>query len=534
MPSDTSTRIRTRAWTTGLALSAALGLLGVTGCPKKEGGGTKEGTAKSEGEGAGTTPDTQAKPPAQAEPPVGMTDPFPRYTSVSSKAYGNGYKALKTKNYDEALAAFNETVAAMPDHLQARYQAARTLLLAGKLAEAREQLEQLLMRNFVAYAGRAASGREWKPLRDSPEWARYQQAEASAKTAYARNLSQGFIFIARSSNAKPVDFVAGKDPKNPAVKEAALDLSQEVYHYDPASARYRPLTYTEGKVFAAMRSADGKTLSFVTATRVQRDDKSAWFVEPKFGYVDLATLDTVGPVALAGSCTQLALGFGGGGEALVAATTPGAAAPVTYEFDTAHTGLAKSPAEHELKGDRTFAEVEHVWHGDKSAPAGIAVAADRRTFKIADNGATVLSARDLQEASIEWSPGKKFIAYAGALNACEALKDENAKGAKNELFVYDVTAKSAQRIDSGVSSFETLWLDDNLLVYENGIGARGTINTYDLAAHKKTTLSPRFGAGLYGVPSLRCVDTAPAAAAEPAEPPEATPLPAPPPAPAHP
>ena len=473
-------------------LSLSLLLLAPAGCKKKDGATPPTG-------------DTAHKPAAPALKPIGMADPFPRLTGPAAKALDRGYKALRAKKGDEASAAFAEVATAAPDYTSGRYQWARALAMEGKLPEAREQLEELLARDFVAYAGRARTGKEWKALRESPEWAKLEAAEGRYRTAYAEGLGRGFVFVARSRPAKV---------EAPAAGEGKLELNQDVYHYDPVTARYRRLS-GGGQVYAAMRAPDGKTLAVLHVSRLRKGPAGDLFVDPQGGFLDLATLEAVGPFKIEGAYHQVAIGFGGGGPLWSTQTAPNTDGG-TFQVDTARTGLAKGAAA--PAGERTFAQATQVWHSglENASPAGVTMAKDARSFTLQGGGA-ITAARELSPASIEWSPAKKRLTYAGKLDACKVLA-EGDKAVKNELFVYDVEKKTAQRIDSGVSEFETLWLDDDLLAYENGIGAKGTLNLYALGAHKKTQLAPRHGAGLYGVPSLRC--QAPAESDEPAAPAE--------------
>ena len=75
---------------------------------------------------------------------------------------------------------------------------------------------------------------------------------------------------------------------------------------------------------------------------------------------------------------------------------------------------------------------------------------------------------------------------------------------KNELYVFDMEKKSAQRVAAAVSAFETMWLDDDKLVYEGGVGKDGQLHVYSFAQHADNVLPTRYGAGLYGVPTLAC------------------------------
>lgn len=475
-------RVRASRYASMFCLSL---VLAQTGCPGKKEAVDKGGTGKTGGGG-----DTVANAPLL---PIGMADPFQRMSSGAAKALDRGYKALRTKKYDEAAEAFAETLTAVPDHTATRFQRARALVNAGKLPEARQELEQLLARDFIAYAGRAEKPKEWKALRDSPEWATYQSAEARYKAAYGQGLDKGFVFVARHREGKPAVFSGD---------EAKLDLNQEVYHYDPATSRYRRLTWTDGRVFAAMRAPDGKSLAFISATKLRRGEKGDLFVDPQAGYLDLTTLETVGPFPISGAFYEVSLGFGPGGALFATESTPGVDGG-TFMVDTARTGMAKASAP--PAGERTWAQVAQVWHSGKGSPAGATMAADHRSFSL-EGGKQITSARELADSALEWSPSKKRITYAGKLDACKILRGGDKS--KNELFVYDVDKKSAQRIDTGVSEFETLWLSDDLLAYENGIGNAGTVNLYNFPEHKKVTLTPRHGAGIYGVPSLNCQEAA--------------------------
>lgn len=482
-----------------LPISLSLSLLAAAGCKRGGGGAAPDGGDKG------------AQPAQPALLPVGTLDPFPRLSGLTAKALDRGYRALKAKKPDEAAAAFAEVLAAAPDHTSARFQMARALAQAGKLAEARAQLEELLARDFVAYAGRAATGREWKALRDSPEWATLQAAEGRYRAAYAAGLGGGFLFVARSRPAKV---------PAPAGGEARVELNQDAYHYDPATGRYRRLSGS-GQVYAAMRSPDGKTLAFLLVSKLRKGPAGDLFVEPQAGYVDLVALETVGPFKLDGAYHEVVLGFGAAGPLWATQTAPGQDGG-TFQIDTARTGLGKGAAA--PGGRRTWAQAAQVWHsGQQGSPEGVTLGADGRSFTLAGGGA-VTAARELAPTSIEWSPGKARLTYAGKLDACKVLA-EGDKAAKNELFVYDVEKKSAQRIDSGISEFETLWLGDDVLAYENGIGQKGTVNLYVLSAHKRTQLAPRHGAGLYGVPSLRCQAAEPEEGAEPQEAPPELPEP---------
>lgn len=458
-----------------------------------------------------------------------MVEPFAKLSNAAAKPFNSGYASLKAKKYEEAAALFTEVTTALPDYLPARFQAARAYLQAANSVGTRQQLEELLSRNFIAYSGKAAS-KEFAVFRTSPEWPAYQQAEARIRTAYSQGLGQDLVFVARSGSFDPPTFTPSAGAKK-GLADATLETKQEVYHFDPDHGRYRPLTATDGRVLAALRSGDGKRLAFVTASRVQADGDKKYFVEPQFGFLDLTTLETAGPIKLSGGYEELTIGFGATGTALVA--TPGVIAATgeglaagTYELDTARTGLTKAASDPEIKGERVAVRYERLTHSDRPLPTEVTLAEDRHSVRLGAGG-IITSARTLSESSLSWSPGQRFFAYAGQLDACLAARDDKAKAAQNELFVYEVEKKAATRLDSGPSAFDSQWLGDYLLAYETGAGARSGLALYDMASHKKSVLPLHHGAGFYGIPTLDCPAAAPAAPSPAPAPAPAAPAPAP-------
>lgn len=453
-------------------------------------------------------------PPPPARAPVGMVSPFPHLSNEAAAALNRGWAALKTKKYEDAATAFLEVTGQLPDYQNARYQAARALVLAGKMPEARAQFEELLRRNYPAYVDRASKQKDLAPFRASPEWPAYQQAEKSIRSDYADGLMRGLVLVARSGAVDAPTFAAGKTAGQ---QEAKLDWKQEAYHVDVGSGRFRALTASDGRLLAALRSPDGKRLVYVTAERIGRPEKDAadpskaktYFVEPQLAFVDLATLDVAGPIKLGGGYEELTIGFGKSGTPLlstlgvVVGTGEGSAAG-TYEMDTARTGLTPAVSDPQIIGERVVIRPDRQQASEQPLPANVTLAEDRHSLRLGASGAVITSARTLSATALAWSPAQALFAYAGQLDGCAALRDEKAKAAQNEIFVYEVEKKTAQRIDSGASAFALKWLSDTLLAYETGSGAKSNLNLYDVAAAKKTTLPLKYGAGFVGIPTWTC------------------------------
>jgi hypothetical protein len=450
---------------------------------------------------------------------IGVTDPTPRMNGATAKALQRGYKALNARNWEDCAAAFSEVTAALPDYLDARYYTARALLNQAKAAEARQQLEGLLRRNYPAYVGRAATGKEWLALRTSPEWAAYQQAEARIKTAYTAGLQTGLLLVLRTAAAKPVKYEAVADPDKAkeGLREAKLDLKQEAAHYDPVTGRYRLITHTDGQVLAAERSPDGKTVALLLGERAQHKAGKLWLADPLLALVDLTTLETAGPIALRGSYEHIEVGFSKDGVPTWSATAAaaekgaGAAAGGSFQIDSARTGVVKINDEQGLFGERTEVWADDLQHTERRLPADVKPAEDLQSFVVtapgSDAGKAVTSALKVAGDSFAWSPGHKLLVYAGAFDACAALdKRKEVQKDKNALYLYDPGKNAAQRIDATRSTYETKWLTDGLLAFETGLGDDSRVSVYNVATGEKTTLQTRHGAGLYGLSTHKCDD----------------------------
>jgi hypothetical protein len=424
-----------------------------------------------------------------------MTDPFARLGGDAAKNLQKGYKALKAKKLDEAAAAFKAVTEALPDYSPARLQLVRALAFAGNFAEVPPAYEALLARDYVAYAPALDAHRELAPLRGSPAWAKIGELKARYREAYAKGLDAGFFLVARTHPATEPKFEG-------AVTDAALDLKQEVFHYDPDGKRFRRLTDTAGHAFAIARSPAGKSLAFLSAPRLHREGGVDSFVNPELGAIDLATLETVGPFVAKGRFQELTLGYDKAGQPLFVLLDSTTHATEVYAFDTARTALAKLSAPTELAGGETRASPSQIARSSGRTVEGVKLAEGANQFTVEGAPAPVVAARPLEPASLDWSPGRTRLTYAGKIDACKVLRGQNKD--KNELYVYDLGKKSAQRIAAAVSLFETLWLDDDRLVYEGGVGKDGQIHVYALGGHADSVLPTRYGAGLYGVPTLAC------------------------------
>src|SRR5262245_60026066 len=108
---------------------------------------------------------------------VGMDDPFARLKPESVKGLNAGYIAMRARKHDEARAAFAALVAAQPDHTTGRYLELHAAALAGQSDKVPPLWAELLVRDFVAYAGRLEKAKELTSLRMAPEWPKLRAIE---------------------------------------------------------------------------------------------------------------------------------------------------------------------------------------------------------------------------------------------------------------------------------------------------------------------------------------------------------------------
>ena len=187
-----------------------------------------------------------------------------------------GFLGLKQKKAPVAVAALQNVVGDTPDWTPARWGLLRGLVMAERYDDALEQWEELLRRDFVAMAGKLDKGKEMEKLRGAPQWPKFGELQERYRTAYARGLDKGFFFVARTRSAVEPLFANG-------ATETPLALKQEIFHYDPDGKRFRRLSDSEGRAFAIDRTPDGKSLLFLLAPKLHRENGVDSFVDPRVG-----------------------------------------------------------------------------------------------------------------------------------------------------------------------------------------------------------------------------------------------------------
>lgn len=478
------------------ALPIALALV-AGGCKKKTEDKPTGGTT------GGSSPTQATNKPAPVQP-FGVQDPTPRLSSDAGKALAAAWKAYKAKNWSDAQQQFTAVITAAPDYLPARWALVRSLAQAGLFGDVPAAFEALLARDFLNHWKKLDEGKEFAALRAAPEWSQIGAMKARYQEAFAKTVGGGLFLV-----------IASKAQKDPTWNKdiAELQQNQEAYHYDPESKRFVRLTETGGHVQAILPSKDGKGVAFLVVEKVVRASEGGAesYIDPKIGVVDLDELAIIGPAPFKQSTERVTLmqtkdlswhfGFRVEGK------------DKFFAFDTAKTGLTELDIDAEaVFTGKTTSSTKELTHLAPVEDGTVEVKSDKQ-FIVQGSPQVIVASRPITSASFAWGPKKTRIAYAGALDACalaDAAKDPKKgkkvdpdKG-KNELFVFDKPKGAAQRVAQGVSQYLSVWLDDDKLAFDEGLGGAAKIVIYSLEAHAPSALPTRFGAGLFGLPVASC------------------------------
>jgi hypothetical protein len=430
---------------------------------------------------------------------VGMLEPFGRINSTALARLDEGGKALRKKQYPEARAAFHDVVAAYPDKPGARYQELRATALAGDFAAVPALWRELLARDFPGYANRLDQGKEMAPLRRSQAWAEMVAVRDEVRRAYTSGLERGFLFVARTRSYAAPSF---EDDS----ATAKVELDQEAYHFDPASQRIRRLSETGGQVAAIHRDDRHGPLMLLMARTLEKVAEGTAFKRPEAALLSLETLERVGPITIDASAVSLDLCFSRKGEPVWTVNTAGAAEGRALTLDT--TGSALVPLE-ETCGPSvatTLVMPTGVEH-ERPDPEGVALSDDGLQLTGVDADKPVRSSQVIRAGSFSWSPGKKRFAYTGDVGRCDlvAQLDQKQKPTANAVVVWDAQRRTAARVTSAVTLYETAWIDDDHMVYESGLdrGAKLTIHDFSPGGTALVVKAPA-GAALFGLSALPC------------------------------
>ena len=327
--------------------------------------------------------------------------------------------------------------------------------------------------------------------------AEVRRAARALSRGLRRGLDKGFFFVARTHSAVEPAFADGVARDGAVAQAGGLPLRPRRQALSPrhrhrrARLRHRPRARRQvadvpGRAAAAPR---GRHRQLRRSARGR--DRSG-------------DAGDVGPFTQKGRYDQVGLGSNASGQPMFTFVVDQRRHRPPTRIDTAHTGAR--PSSRAAASSPTVARPARGPTRWRTSTTRRCRASRSRTARPSSSSRVSITGDRGAPAGAELArPGRRRkarLTYAGKLDACKILKGESKD--KNELYVYDKKKRTAQRIAAAVSPFETLWLDDDRLVYEGGVGKDGKIHLYTFATHADERAAHAHGAGLYGVPTLAC------------------------------
>jgi hypothetical protein len=211
----------------------------------------------------------------------------------------NEGKALyRQDRWREARDKYLAAQAADPEFLAPALNAACAQARLDRFAEAADEAVALVRRAFVPWGREVLEAADLAGLHVRPEMKRLRAAIAEAGPAWGRAVMPGLFFVARTRPAVKLD----------GQGVLVLRLNQELFAWLPATGRYRQVTADDGRVLAAVRSGDGRTVVYVRAGKLVRGPGGPPRLRGlTLRHLDVPTMALAAPVDVPGDIEELAL-----------------------------------------------------------------------------------------------------------------------------------------------------------------------------------------------------------------------------------
>jgi hypothetical protein len=232
-------------------------------------------------------------------------------TAPAAITLNNEGKALyRQDRWREARDKYRAALAADPEFLAPALNAACAQARLDRFAEAAEEAAALVRRAFVPWGREVLEAADLAGLHVRPAQMQVVRAAvAEAGPAWGRAVMPGLFFVARTRPAVKLD----------GQGVLVLGLNQEIFAWLPATGRYRQVTSDDGRVLAALRSLDGRTVVYVRAGKLVREAQGPGRLRGlSLRRLDVATMVLGPPVDLPGDLDALWLRPGPAGSDAVA------------------------------------------------------------------------------------------------------------------------------------------------------------------------------------------------------------------------
>ena len=241
-------------------------------------------------------------------------------------ALNNAGKALyREGRWEEARAKYQAALAADPEWLAPALNAACALAREEHFPEAAAEAAALIRRGFVPWSRETLEAADLAALHVRKEMGLLRTAAAEAARDWGASLGEGLFFVART---RPAVKLEGQGV-------LVLGLNQEVFAWLPATGRYRQVTAEDGRVLAAVRPQDGRSLVYVRAGRLVRDGQGPPRLRGlTLRRLDLGTMTPGAAVDLADDVVELSLWAGRGAAVELRVRSPEGARDLQLIGDT--------------------------------------------------------------------------------------------------------------------------------------------------------------------------------------------------------
>jgi hypothetical protein len=224
--------------------------------------------------------------------------------SAEVMALNNEGKALyRQARWAEARSRYQAALAADPEWLAPALNAACALARQERFADAAGEAAALIRRAYVPWGRETLEAADLATLHVRPEMDLLRTAAAEAARAWGASLGDGLFFVART---RPAVKLEGQGV-------LVLGLNQEVFAWLPATGRYRQVTSDDGRVLAAVRPQDGRSVVYVRAGKLVRAPQSPPRLRGlALRRLDLTAMTSRAPVEVPGDVEELSLWSGRG------------------------------------------------------------------------------------------------------------------------------------------------------------------------------------------------------------------------------
>jgi hypothetical protein len=210
---------------------------------------------------------------------------------------GEGKALYRQGRWDEARSKYRAALAADPDLQGAALNVACSYARQERFAEAAREASSLVERAFVPWGREVLEATDLAALHVRPEMAGVRAALARGAAAWGASVLPGLLFVARTR--EPVKL------KGQGV--LVLGVNQEIFAWLPQTGRYRQVTSDDGRVLAFVRSADGRTVTYLRAGKLVRDGATSLLRGLSLRRLDLPSMTLDASVPLPGDLATVEL-----------------------------------------------------------------------------------------------------------------------------------------------------------------------------------------------------------------------------------